>query len=216
MKTELIKFDTASIEVAVFDGKPWVALKPICDALGLDWPTQRVTIKNDPVLSSTVGEFPTVAADGKPREMISLPLDFLNGWLFKINANRYKGERRALIIKYQKECYRVLARHFLGAATQTASPAPALAPGMAALREAVERAARGETAALRYELHAFCLRKGITDPDELLELARAAMGYPGRDKYPTMPAIPERWQFGAIHPATLQRCIARAITQANK
>ena len=150
--------------------------------------------------------------------MVCLPLDYLNGWLFKINANRYKGDRRALIIKYQKECYRVLARHFLGAAAQTPAPAAPVVPAsMDALREAIERAARGETAALRYELHAFAIRKGITDPDELLELARAAMDYPGRDKYPVMPSIPpERWQFGSVHPATVQRCIARAINQANK
>lgn len=218
MKTELIKFDSASIEVAVIDGKPCVALRPICDALGLHWGRQFESLKSDPVLSSVVREMRTTGADGKQYDMLCLPLDYLNGWLFKINANRYKGDRRALIIRYQKECYRVLARHFLGTAAPTPAPAAPVVPAsMDALREAIERAARGETAALRYELHAFAIRKGIVDPDELLELARAAMDYPGRDKYPIMPSMPpERWQFGSVHPATVQRCIARAINQANK
>lgn len=221
MNLAKVKFENTAIEVATIDGVSHVALRPIADALQLDWDTQRRNIRQDPVLNPVTVITTATGSDGKQYEMVCLPLDYLNGWLFKINANRYKGQRREQIIRYQRECYRVLARHFLGAAVQTPAPAPAPAPvvpaSMDALREAIERAARGETAALRYELHAFATRKGITDPDELLELARAAMDYPGRDKYPIMPSMPpERWQFGSVHPATVQRCIARAINQANK
>ena len=89
-----------------------VALKPICDALGLDWSRQLKMVKGDPVLFSVVGELPTTGADGKQYEMLCLPLDYLNGWLFKVSAKRYTGARREAIILYQKECYRVLADHF--------------------------------------------------------------------------------------------------------
>jgi hypothetical protein len=44
--------------------------------------------------------------------MLSLPLDYLNGWLFGINVNRVKAEIRERLIPYQKECYRVLAEAF--------------------------------------------------------------------------------------------------------
>jgi len=58
----------------------------------------------------------------KTSEMLCLPLDYLNGWLFGISVNRVKDDDiRNKLIRYQKECYRVLAREFI----QTAdSPSP--------------------------------------------------------------------------------------------
>jgi hypothetical protein len=87
-----------------------VAMKPISDKLGLEWANQFRKLKRDPVLRSTIVEMTTVAQDKKPRNVITLPLDYLNGWLFKIDAARYKvsDPRRATIIRYQTECYRVL------------------------------------------------------------------------------------------------------------
>lgn len=41
-----------------------------------------------------------------------LPLDYLNGWLFGVNANRVKEGIRDNLIRYQRECYRVLADAF--------------------------------------------------------------------------------------------------------
>ena len=45
--------------------------------------------------------------------MTCLPLDYLNGWLFGVNASRIKDrEVRKRLIDYQKECYQVLSRAF--------------------------------------------------------------------------------------------------------
>jgi hypothetical protein len=44
--------------------------------------------------------------------VLCLPLDFLNGWLFGVNANRVKPVLRDKIIQYQRDCYRVLAQAF--------------------------------------------------------------------------------------------------------
>ena len=49
-----------------------------------------------------------VAEDGKKREMICLPIEYLNGWLFGIDINRCKPEIRGTLIKYKKECYQAL------------------------------------------------------------------------------------------------------------
>ena len=115
MTSELIpmSFDNDLIGVVEENGQYFVAMKPVCEALGLDWSTQRQIMKDDPVLGSMVGNKPTVGKDGKEREMVCLPLNFLNGWLFKIDASRYEGERRGKIMRYQRECYEVLADHFL-------------------------------------------------------------------------------------------------------
>jgi hypothetical protein len=87
-------------------------MKPICEAIGLDWPSQRKLIERDPVLGSTMVMMTTVAPDGCERAMLCLPIDYLNGWLFKIDVSRYKGPLRSKLIRYQALCYRVLADHF--------------------------------------------------------------------------------------------------------
>jgi hypothetical protein len=100
----------------------YVPLRPICDSLGVDWSGQRQRILRDPVLSEalqpcvvvtpTQGEQPD-----QRREVQCLPLDYLNGWLFGINANRVKDEIRDRLIRYQKECYQVLAEAFMPTGT---------------------------------------------------------------------------------------------------
>lgn len=96
----------------------YVPIRPICDYLGVDWSAQLQRIRRDPVLSeemSGVVVTPIPLNDNKfanPQEMICLPLDYLSGWLFGINANRVKAEIRERLLRYQRECYKVLAEAF--------------------------------------------------------------------------------------------------------
>lgn len=108
-----IQFEGDSLTVLIEDGQPFVAIRPICESLGLDWSTQLRVIKSDEVLSSTVVTKPTVdAADGKRRKMVFLPLNFLQGWLFKISPSKCRADRREKIVAYQRECFRVLHEYF--------------------------------------------------------------------------------------------------------
>lgn len=107
-----VNFHRQSIFALEQNGKRWVAMKPIVEAIGLDWVSQHKRLQRDPVLSSTMVIMTIVAADGKQREMLFLELDYLNGWLFGIDANRVKPELRERVIDYQRECYKVLADHF--------------------------------------------------------------------------------------------------------
>jgi len=101
---------------AIFDGETvWVAVRPIIENLGMDWSKQRRKILTDPVLSSTVAQKATVAQDGKKREMLCLPLEYINGLLFKINPNKIPNPQvREKVILYQKECYKALYEYFIG------------------------------------------------------------------------------------------------------
>ena len=134
MPTDLIQvpFQGAAVACALVDGVPYVAMRPLCDALEVTWPRQRRAIKNDPVLASTVAEMATVGADGKTRSMLCLPLDYLNGWLFRLDAGRYKpgDPRRDRIIAYQRECYRVLRDRFM----PQARPLPPCRPWESAIQ----------------------------------------------------------------------------------
>jgi hypothetical protein len=95
----------------------YVPVRPICDYLGVDWSAQYRRINRDPVLSSELIPCVVVTATqgqpGQRREMLCLPLDLVNGFLFGINANRVKQELRSRLIQYQGECYRVLADAFV-------------------------------------------------------------------------------------------------------
>lgn len=114
MNNELTKinFHGKELLATVKDGNVLVPMKPIAEHIGLDWHAQMKRIKRSSVLNS-VGVITTlVATDGNKREMVSLPLEYLNGWLFGVSENHVKPEIRDQLITYQKECYKVLHDHF--------------------------------------------------------------------------------------------------------
>lgn len=98
--------------LVIENGKKLVPIKPICDALGVQYPTQKEKIENDEILSSTVRLSRTVAADGKEREMFCIPLKFVFGWLFTINPANVKEEAREAVIQYKLACYNALYQSF--------------------------------------------------------------------------------------------------------
>ena len=100
------------------DQQPLVAMKPICENIGLLWQAQFNRIKRDEVLSSAVSIMDIPSPGGK-QKTVCLPLEYLNGWLFGIDVKRVKPEIRPQLIRYKKDCYKVLAAHWL------ATPAPA-------------------------------------------------------------------------------------------
>ncbi len=107
---------------AIFDGETvWVAVKPIVENLGLDWSKQYRKILADPVLSSVVAQRAITARDGKKYKMLCLPLEYINGLLFKINPNKIPNPKvREKVILYQKECYKALYEYFIGDAVRRA------------------------------------------------------------------------------------------------
>jgi hypothetical protein len=94
----------------------FVPVRPICDFLGVAWSPQLRRIERDAVLQRKIERVTVTVTDSyrtTSREMICLPLDYLNGWLFGINADRVKPTVRERLIRYQEECYRILADAFL-------------------------------------------------------------------------------------------------------
>ncbi|KJU86770.1 protein containing Phage P22, antirepressor protein [Candidatus Magnetobacterium bavaricum] len=106
------------------DGKVYVAMKPICESIGLALQRQLSQIKDDIVLSKGVTQV-VIPSAGGPQETTFLLLKYLNGWLFKVNAKRVKNPlTRDKVIRYQEECYDVLYEHFSGKVVDK----PALTP----------------------------------------------------------------------------------------
>lgn len=96
------------------DDGVFVAVKPICDTLGVDWKSQYQRIKDDPVLSEGVVII-TIPSPGGAQETTCLKLELVNGWLFKVDSRRVKEEEtRRKLLTYQRECYQVLFDAFYG------------------------------------------------------------------------------------------------------
>ncbi len=116
----------------------YVPVRPICDFLGIDWSSQRRRINRDPVLSEVTMSVVITATDIAPKSrrpqtssMLCLPLDFLNGWLFGVSAQRVKSELRERVITYQRECYKILSDAF----QETQEEQTAVTPNIAALQQ---------------------------------------------------------------------------------
>ena len=112
-----VPFHSQMLSVVLVNDLPFVAMKPICEAIGIDWEGQRQKINRHSVLSQVACMIKATSfgQDGKEYivEMMMLPIKYLNGWLFGIDANRVKAEAKDLVIEYQRECFDVLADHFM-------------------------------------------------------------------------------------------------------
>lgn len=91
----------------------YIPLRPISSSLGLSWSGQRERTLRDPVLSGEVRfvRLTRTNLGGNP-DLLCLPLKFINGWLFGINATRVKLELQETVIRYQRECYEILYEAF--------------------------------------------------------------------------------------------------------
>lgn len=108
---KFLEFNGRTIFFVAADGQYWIALKPICEALGVDFERQRKNLHNDEILSQLPSEQTVVAADGKLRKMLCLPEFYVYGWIFQIQSSSPE------LLKYKWECYRVLYNHFHGSIT---------------------------------------------------------------------------------------------------
>ena len=103
-----------NVDITATSDEQMIAIRPICEALGIDYSRQLKKIKDDADLGSVVGVTPTTGADGKTYEMCVLPVEFIFGWLFTINPANVNEEAREAVRRYRIECYRALYRHFTG------------------------------------------------------------------------------------------------------
>lgn len=193
-KTVVFYEDEITAVVVESDGARvvYVPLRPICDYLGLDWSGQRQRINRDPVLADVVMSVGITTTDievssKRPRtsEVLAIPLDFLNGWLFGVNANRVKPEVREKVITYQRECYQALARHFTAvSASSTHSASSALMQvremGLAIARMAEEqiefdqRLNSTETAVSNLDERLHVLEEKLAPPEHAVTNAQAS------------------------------------------
>lgn len=124
MSTHPVRIEFAgAVLLGVMDGgKAWVAMKPIVEGMGLAWQRQHQKLLDDEVLSQVITEkvMTSVGTDGKAYRvnMLCLPEEFLQGWLFTVNPRKVRPEIKDAVIRYKRECYAALHRAFTNGVTE--------------------------------------------------------------------------------------------------
>ncbi|GAB2938328.1 phage antirepressor N-terminal domain-containing protein [Hafnia psychrotolerans] len=133
VNTSAVQFHGQPIITAMVAGVVYVAMKPIVENMGMSWTTQHRKLMQDmnksnhPHKSMVENErdghmtipskfncrdISMVAADGKLRQLLCIPLRKLNGWLFSINPERVRADIKDKLIQYQEECFSVLHEYW--------------------------------------------------------------------------------------------------------
>ena len=111
METHIKKFLEFNGKAILFlnkDGQYWIAIRPICDALGINFSNELRSIKNHKILGPTVVKMTMVGADLRVRSMVALQEKYIYGWLFSISSDSQPFQ------DYQLKCYDILYEYFHG------------------------------------------------------------------------------------------------------
>ena len=191
--------------VRVASGNVFVPLRPLIDRLGIDWASQTRRINRDPILSEETRVCVVVTTtQGRPdqrRDMLCLPLDYLSGFLFGINANRVRSDLKDRVIRYQRECYKVLAEAF-SEGRLTADPA---FDELLASDSPAAMAYKMATALQVMARQQLLLESRLDTHEDRLEAIEATLGDPGRHSTPD--------QAMQLSPAV--KTVARKLSKAS-
>ncbi len=106
-----LEFNGRSIYTMSADGISYVALKPICQALGLNWKYVHERLLLDEILGGVSRNIGIHDTTNRIQKMTCLPERYVYGWLFLLNSTSTE------LKEYKLKCYDLLYDHFHGAMT---------------------------------------------------------------------------------------------------
>ena len=95
---------------AIVDAEPFVALKPMCEAIGIDSDTQRRKLDQAEWARTVIMTARDTA--GRSQRMVGLHADCIPMWLATIDTNRISETARPVLTAYQREAARALRDFF--------------------------------------------------------------------------------------------------------
>lgn len=90
----------------------FIAIKPICEALQIEYTRAFKNLKEDSILAPELAKQPMQVPGDQMRNFICLPEKFIYGWLFSIHSEN------PILIEYKKKVYDILFNHFHGSLTE--------------------------------------------------------------------------------------------------
>jgi len=109
---DFLEFNGHNMYFTLRDGVWWIALKPICEALNVDYIRQFKNIKVDEILGPALSKQTIQVPNDQGRSMVCLPEFYIYGWLFQIRSESKE------LVKYKWACYKILYEHFQGTITR--------------------------------------------------------------------------------------------------
>jgi len=108
---KFLEFNGKAVYFRAVDAQYWVAIKPICEALGLEYTRVFKNVKSHALFRDVLAIQPMRDTKNRLQQMISLPERYVYGWIFTL---RSESEELA---QYQRECCDLLYNYFHGATT---------------------------------------------------------------------------------------------------
>lgn len=106
-----LEFNGKRLAVLSKDGQWWIAIKPICDALGIEYTRVFKNLKEDDFFAGALAKQPMHDASKRVQEMACINEKYVYGWLCSL-----RSESPGLK-EYKRKCYDILYNHFHGALT---------------------------------------------------------------------------------------------------
>ena len=111
---EAIPFRDTAIYALEINGIPHVAGRKVCEALGIDWPSQYKRLNRQP-WSCIVIMTTQLPGDSQTRDVTFIDRRTFTMWLATIETSRVKDEgARDLLVSFQREAADVLDAYFSG------------------------------------------------------------------------------------------------------
>ena len=83
---KFLEFNGKLIYFLAVDGQYWIAIKPIMEALGVEYTRQFKNLKEDKILGAALALQPMQVPGDQTRNYACLPEFFIYGWLFSIQS----------------------------------------------------------------------------------------------------------------------------------
>lgn len=103
-----LQFNGHDLYFTLSNGQWWIAIKPICEALNIEYTRVFKNVKKHKIYGAALAKQPMQIPGDQVRSMICLPEEFIYGWLFSLNSKSPE------LLEYQVKCNKILHEHFKG------------------------------------------------------------------------------------------------------
>jgi len=109
---KFLEFNGKVIYFIAVDGNYWIAIRPICESLNIQFTRTLKNIKSDEILRDVWSKQTMRDTKNRLQSMVALPEKYIYGWLFSIRSGSDAFQN------YKRKCYDLLYEYFHGSITQ--------------------------------------------------------------------------------------------------
>jgi hypothetical protein len=109
---KFLEFKGKNIVYLSVNGVYYIAIKPVCEVLNIDYIRQYKNLNRDSILAPALSKQTMQIPGDQLREYICLPEEYIYGWIFSLRSDSKELQ------EYKAECYHILYNHFHGVITR--------------------------------------------------------------------------------------------------